>query len=214
MTNLPNFEKAEYAAGPGVGAERCLRCRQSLTKHFFLLNGQPLCEQCADAAVAAPAEGADAAFLKAMLNGLAAAIIGCILYAVVEIATGWTIGYMALAVGWLVGKGMKLGSGGRGGRRYQFVAVALTYCAVSCASLVMILYGLRGRQILITERFVVRSIEYILILPLLSLRTGFNGMIGLFILFIGLRAAWSMTAGAEYRITGPHSATGEVTPLA
>jgi hypothetical protein len=214
MADLPSFEKAEYDATSGATAERCVRCRQRLTEQFFLLNGQPLCELCADAAVVAPAEGGDAAFLQAMLSGLAGAIAGCILYAVAEIATGWTIGYMALAVGWLVGKGMKLGSSGRGGRRYQMVAVVLTYCSVSCANLVVILYQMRGREVLIGERFAIRSAEYILLSPFLELRTGINGIIGLFILFIGMRAAWSMAAGTEYKITGPHPASETVTPLA
>jgi hypothetical protein len=214
MTDLPNFEKAEYGAGSGTSAalaERCVRCRQPLTQHFFRLNGQPLCELCADAAVASP-RGADAAFLTAMIYGVGAAILGCILYAVVEIATGWTIGYVALAVGWLIGKGMKRGSSGRGGRRYQFVAVGLTYFSVSSASLVVILYGLRGHEIRISEQLVFRMIEYIALSPFLSLRTGLSGIIGLFILFIGMQAAWSMAAGSEYQITGPHSAIPAAIP--
>jgi hypothetical protein len=217
MTDLPNFEKAEYGAGSGTLAalaERCVRCRQPLTQHFFRLNGQPLCELCANAAVSASPQGADAAFLTAMIYGVGAAILGCILYAVVEIATGWTIGYVALAVGWLIGKGMKLGSSGRGGRRYQFVAVGLTYFSVSSASLVVILYGLRGHEMRISEQLALRMLEYILLSPFLSLRTGLSGIIGIFILFIGLQTAWSMAAGSEYQITGPHSANAAGIPHA
>lgn len=214
MTDLPDFERAEYGAGSGTVAEseRCVRCRQPLTGQFYRWNGQPLCEQCANAAVTAPAEGADAAFLLAMIYGLGGAVLGCILYAVAQIGTGWTIGYMALAVGWLIGKGMKRGSGGRGGRRYQMVAVVMAYLSVSCANLVVILYRLRGHEIRISERFLLRMLEYVLLSPVELLRTGLNGIIGLFILFIGLQTAWSMTAGVEYRITGPHSAIPATIP--
>jgi hypothetical protein len=45
------------------------------------------------------------------------------------------IGYISLAVGWLVGKAMMKGSGGLGGRRYQIVAVLFTYAAVSIAAI-------------------------------------------------------------------------------
>ena len=67
--------------------------------------------------------------------GAAAAIAGLALYATVSIATGLMIGYVSLAVGWMVGKAMMKGSGGIGGRRYQIVALLLTYAAVSVAAI-------------------------------------------------------------------------------
>ena len=206
-TNLPSFEKAEYGAGPGVGAERCARCR-ALTPRFFRLNNEPLCEPCANAAVGLPAEGASGAFAKAIAVGLGAAIVGSVLYAVVEIATGWTIGYVALAVGWLVGKGMKWGSEGRGGRQYQIAAAVLTYLSVSFAGLIVILHAVLkanpGLQIGFGENALLFLAKYGLASPFLELRGGVSGVIGLFILFIGIRAAWSLTAGSEYRISGPY----------
>ncbi len=57
-----------------------------------------------------------------------------ILYATFAIATGIIIGYISLAVGWMIGKAIMKGSGGVGGRRYQITAAALTYCAVSMAA--------------------------------------------------------------------------------
>jgi hypothetical protein len=204
-TDLPSFEKAEYGTGSSLVPEQCIRCQQKLTDQFYMLNGQPLCELCAHAAILAPAEGGDAAFLQSMFLGVSAAVLGSILYAAVEIGTGWTIGYVALAVGWLVGKGMKRGSGGRGGRRYQIAAVALTYCSVSCANLIVVLYALRGRHLVIGEQFLILAAKYGLLSPLVDLRTGMSGVIGLFILFIGMQAAWTLTAGSEYRLTGPHS---------
>ncbi|HEX3093336.1 MAG TPA: hypothetical protein VHW72_11970 [Candidatus Angelobacter sp.] len=57
-----------------------------------------------------------------------------IFYAGFTIVTGIYIGYVSLAVGWLVGKAIMLGSKGIGGRRYQIAAVILTYAAVSIAA--------------------------------------------------------------------------------
>jgi hypothetical protein len=208
-TNLPSFEKAEYAAQPGVATswEKCVRCQQSPMGRFFRLNGQLMCEPCANAAVSTPAHGTEAAFAQAIAIGLGAAVAGSILYAVVEIITGWTIGYVALAVGWLVGKGMRWGSAGRGGRRYQIAAAVLTYLSVSFASLIVILHAAQkrnpGSHLILDERFAFFATKYGLLSPFLSLQDGLGGIIGLFILFIGVRAAWTLMAGSEYAITGP-----------
>ena len=79
------------------------------------------------------AKDTHAAYVRAIVFGIGAAILGMILYATFEIQTGIVIGYAALAVGWLVGKAMITGSNGVGGRRYQIAAVLLTYAAVSTA---------------------------------------------------------------------------------
>ena len=75
------------------------------------------------------------AYVRAIAFGAGAAIAGLVLYAVIGIATGLMIGYVSLAVGWMVGKAMMKGSGGLGGRRYQIAAVLLTYAAVSVAAI-------------------------------------------------------------------------------
>jgi len=45
------------------------------------------------------------------------------------------IGYVSLASANIVGKAIKMGSGGMGGRRYQIAAALLTYSAVSIAAI-------------------------------------------------------------------------------
>jgi divalent metal cation (Fe/Co/Zn/Cd) transporter len=80
------------------------------------------------------AKDTHAAFMRAILFGTGAAIVGMILYATFAITTGIIVGYVSLAVGWMVGKAMTKGSGGVGGRRYQIAAVLLTYAAVSTAA--------------------------------------------------------------------------------
>ena len=72
-------------------------------------------------------------FVRAVMSGLVGFAIGLTLYAAFVIITGISIGYAALAVGWIVGKAVLMGSGGVGGRRYQIAAVLLTYAAVSMA---------------------------------------------------------------------------------
>jgi hypothetical protein len=66
--------------------------------------------------------------------GLGGALVGLILYAAVGILLHVEIGFVSLAVGFIVGKAMMRGSGNIGGRRYQWTAVLLTYAAVSLSA--------------------------------------------------------------------------------
>lgn len=93
------------------------------------------CSACTERLKSSIPKDSHAAFARAVTFGAGAAIAGLALYAVVGIVTGLMIGYVSLAVGWLVGKAMMKGSGGLGGRRYQIVAVLLTYAAVSMAAI-------------------------------------------------------------------------------
>src|SRR5438128_5627988 len=44
--------------------------------------------------------------------------------------------------------------------------------------------------------------------PFLELQGGFSGVIGLVIIFVGMRIAWKMTAGPRLEILGPFQANG------
>jgi hypothetical protein len=62
--------------------------------------------------------------------GLGGAIVGAGIYYAILAATGYEIGLVAIAVGWLVGRGVQKGSNGIGGWAYQALAVGLTYLAI------------------------------------------------------------------------------------
>lgn len=128
----PQFKTAEYAGEPG--SDHCKFCHQSLMGSYFRINRSLACASCAAQVRQKIPQDTHAAFTRALLFGVGGAILGLILYAAVGIITGWMIGYVALAVGWIVGKAMITGSGGVGGRRYQIAAVLLTYAAVSIAA--------------------------------------------------------------------------------
>ena len=74
-------------------------------------------------------------FARGLLFGVGAALLGLALYSTVGIITGYEIGFVSLAVGWIVGRGVLMGSRGRTGRRYQIAAALLTYFAVSMSSI-------------------------------------------------------------------------------
>ena len=129
----PQFEKAQYLGEPG--ANPCAFCKQTVTHQYYRVNGATACPACTLEAQRYSPSDTHAAFVRSLLFGAGGAILGLVLYAGVEMATGWIIGYVALAVGFIVAKAMQMGSGGAGGRRYQIAAVLLTYASVSLAAI-------------------------------------------------------------------------------
>ncbi|MGA2982367.1 MAG: hypothetical protein ABSG32_01060 [Terriglobia bacterium] len=129
----PQFRTAEYSGQPG--SDRCKFCNQPITGSYFRVNRSTACATCVEQVKLKIPKDNHAVFTRGLLFGVGGAILGLILYAVFGIVTGWMIAYVSLAVGWIVGKAMMMGSGGIGGRRYQIAAVILTYAAVSVAAI-------------------------------------------------------------------------------
>jgi hypothetical protein len=129
----PQFGTAEYVEQPG--GEQCRTCEQPISDSFYRINGAMTCTTCAEKAVGRLPKDSHKAFVRAILFGVGAAFLGLVLYSVVGIVTGLAIGYVSLAVGYIVGKAMMMGSWGIGGRRYQVAAAAFTYAAVSLSAI-------------------------------------------------------------------------------
>lgn len=128
-----------------------------------------------------------------MLFGLVGAAIGCALYSGFVILTNIEIGYMSLAVGFIVAKLMMVGSKGIGGRQYQIAAAVLTYCAVSLSFIPILLYI---TKLSLSAVPIGKLIQLGFTAPFLELKGDtFRGLIGLVILFVGINIAWKMTAG-------------------
>jgi hypothetical protein len=125
----PQFDTAEFhdKAAP----DWCRVCKQSIVGSYYRVNGQMACAGCAELAKANIPANKHSAFAQSLVFGAGGAVLGLVIYAGFGIITGWMIGYISLAVGWIVGKAMMKGSGGLGGRRYQIAAVLFTYFAVS-----------------------------------------------------------------------------------
>ena len=203
---VPQFSTVQYTQPAAI--ESCANCSTLLSSQYYVANGKKLCPECAKQAVNGSLTGADhAAFMRAIVFGIGGAIVGLALYAVVTIATGWTIGYVALAVGWLVGTAIIKGSGGCGGRHYQIAAVLLTYAAISLAAVPEILYYVYNHQVAVPNMaaLVQRLLVYGILSPFMHFgRNPASALIGLFILFIGIRIAWRMTRARALPIAGPY----------
>jgi hypothetical protein len=261
LTNpTPQFGTAEYA---GVSTqERCKSCNQSIGSTYYRINGVLSCAYCGEQAKLRGPKDTHQTFVRGLLFGIGGAILGVILYAGFGIITGLVIGYVSLAVGYVVGKAMMKGSNGVGGRRYQIVAVLLTYAAVSIAAVpISISQYLKQqkeqKQTLVkhdpltgassasddqaaqpeaassslgstaatdasgaaavaqdpstpapkTKMNLGAALGMLTLIglasPFLALQDAFHGVIGLVILFVGIRIAWRLTAGTPIKVLGP-----------
>ena len=198
------------------GIQHCTLCGRVIEGRFAMVRAKIACVSCAarerDSATrmstpvltstrpysatvvdAAPGEESGA-FATALFYGIGAAVVGLVVYASFTIITHWYFGYVALLVGWMVGKAIMQGSGGVGGPRYQVTAVVLTYAAISLASIPIgiaraadqgyaIDWGTMAGPLLVGG----------IASPFLKLQQGPYGIIGLVILFVGLRVAFRLT---------------------
>jgi hypothetical protein len=139
------FDRAEFGAQPADPV--CAACQQPIADRYFDVNGQMTCATCR-AAIANTLEndpGWSAPFI-ALGAGLGGGIVGSILYYAVLKLTGYEIGLIAIVVGLLVGRCVRWGSGGRGGRGYQVMAVAITYIAIVSTYVPFVIQGLRESE--------------------------------------------------------------------
>lgn len=282
MSNsTPQFRTAEYLGPPEV--DHCQLCQQPIAGEYYRANAAIACSRCAQNMRGKAAKDSHAAFARGLLFGIGAAIVGMVLYAAFTIMTGLLVGYVSLAVGWMIGKAMMKGSNGIGGRRYQVAAILLTYAAVSMAAVPIAIHyarqhisssparrfqpeqapkqNLQNEQRQLEQEFgnrkplptptpeivppsdranvapstlaieqnqhpaeiptrqrISRS-EAILRLALLGLFSPFweagpnlSWIIGLVILFVGMRFAWTITAGRPVELFGPFSSARQAQP--
>jgi hypothetical protein len=135
------FDKAE-PGGPSPAPSACFTCKAAIADTYFTVSGQILCSRCKESLEHQAAGGSRTGrFLKAILFGLGAALVGTVIY-VIMLKTGYEIALVAILVGFMVGKAVRAGSGGRGGRAYQVLAVVLTYCSIVSGYVPMLLEGL------------------------------------------------------------------------
>jgi hypothetical protein len=119
------------SAAPGV---TCAVCGRDVGDQYYHANGKPICESCRHMVLSATVTPRSPGRLAlATLFGLGAAIAGAAIYYAVIAIANLEIGIVAILIGYMVGWAVRRGAGGRGGRRFQIVAVALTYWAVGLA---------------------------------------------------------------------------------
>jgi hypothetical protein len=227
---VANDASAESAGGtPGVV---CVVCKKPLLTDYFLINGKTVCDSCRAAVLSSTAVPKGLAPMgKSIGLGLLAAIAGAAVYYGVIRITNFEIGIVAILIGYMVGWAVRKGANGRGGRRFQILAVALTYWAVGLAYAPLVYEGTMrhsekpavsvqgsvsdststatavGGSKSVGSRLVALGTLFFLsfALPVITIFQSMpGGILSAFIIFIGLRQAWQMTAAPVMKLSGPY----------
>jgi hypothetical protein len=219
------FEKAEF--NEASAATVCGVCSVSLRDVYYEANGQTVCGTCCEALRTEMTAGTGVTrAARAIGAGALATIGGSILYWAILAMTGYEFGLIAILVGVAVGKAVNWGSYGRGGWKYQGLAMALTYMSIVSAYVPIVVQEMRKQPDAVaaaaqtTEAAtpaaatanepisaggaafaILVLVGLVLALPFLS---GIENIVGIIIIGIGLYEAWKFNRKRVIAITGPH----------
>lgn len=223
------FDRAEPAKGGSGTAAACTVCKQPLGSVYYEVNGKVICERCRNQVLEHMHAGSSAGrFGKALLFGIGAAIAGTVLYYAILAITGLELSLISIVVGFMVGAAVRKGSGGRGGWRYQALAMFLTYTSIVSSYVPIIVQEIRNQRqttaattdstvaapttqkaaadsvpALSSGAKVVAIITLLGILYALPFLGGADNIIGIIIIAIGVYEAWRLNRKVELSITGP-----------
>jgi hypothetical protein len=126
--------QAASASPSGTLSVACAGCQTSIETEYYDVNGKTCCGRCR-AAIEAAAETPQGILplVIAGVFGLGAGVVGAAIYYAVMAIANLEIGIVAILIGYMVGYAVHKGAGLRGSRRFQVLAVALTYASVALA---------------------------------------------------------------------------------
>ncbi|HEY4184521.1 MAG TPA: hypothetical protein VGP07_05595 [Polyangia bacterium] len=132
------FDKVDLVAP--AEARSCRICKLPIAAEYFQIGQAIICSRCATT-LSGSQEGRGM-FLRALLFGAGAALLGTIAWFAIIKATGHEFGLLAIGVGLFVGVAVKRGGRGLGGWRYQALAMILTYVSITGAYVPLVLKGI------------------------------------------------------------------------
>jgi hypothetical protein len=185
-------------------APRCTLCGSPIYDEFYRVNAKLACAGCGVAASSGHAQGSSTAFADGLLHGLFAAMVAMAVYAAFTIYTHVYLGYVAVAVGWLIGRSIMKGSNAVGGPRLQVAAAVLTYGAISLAAIPIRVAAFSSIGDMNWNNEMVPLALWGIASPILYLQYPIFGFVGLVLLLAGMRIAWRITAARRLLVDGPH----------
>lgn len=115
----------------------CSECRAPMRTQYYALNERPICANCRPHYAAMIERGVGAAALRrASTQGLITVVLGAAALAIGVIIFPFLRLPIVVGIGWFMGKRIMATVDGYGGRRYQYLAVGLTYLTISIGSLI------------------------------------------------------------------------------
>lgn len=202
-----DFTQAQYE-GTAPAATQCAACQQSLATQYWTAGPLTVCGNCAAQVQAGPPPGGGLlrAF-KAMLFGCGAGLAGAVGYGAIIHYAKVELALVTILIGWMVGRAVRFGSEGRGGRWYQALGAVLTYAWCMMAYVPDIVVGATS------SADPMPMVVAVIISPFIALIvpfTGEMGILGTAILGFGVWRGWREPAKAEIVVAGPFElAAGE-----
>lgn len=182
-------------ASASASATPCTACQTPIADAYYQANAQVICPHCRDG-LQAQLSGQPSAgnYVVALLLGAGAAVLGTVLFVGLAILLKSVWGFVAIAVGWLVGKAVRKGSGDRGGTPFQAMAMVLTYLSILGA---YALFASLGDE--------TPGLLALLLSPIGdSSKNPVQWLIGAVIVGIALFEAWKLTGRVEIQLSGPY----------
>lgn len=137
------FDQAEHTEERALA---CSECGEAIGQSYYEVNGHVTCERCRVSIEERLRAGSSAGrFARATALGLLAAGAGFGIYYGIAKLTDMEFSLIAIVVGVMVGAAVKRGSNGRGGWRYQLLAVFLTYTAIVSSYVPLMIEQFRGQ---------------------------------------------------------------------
>lgn len=115
----------------------CSECRAAMRTQYFALNERPICAKCRPQYAKMIERGVGpAAMRRAVIQGVLTTLAGAAALAAGVIIFPFFRLPIVVGIGWFMGKRIMGTVDGYGGRRYQYLAVGLTYLAISIGSMI------------------------------------------------------------------------------
>ncbi|MEN6624851.1 MAG: hypothetical protein ABFD69_01340 [Candidatus Sumerlaeia bacterium] len=125
---------------PPGGPGDCAICHRPIADDYFMLNSEPWCASCHAKEGTIKPKLTFGTFMRGVVFGVGAAILGGGLWALTAIITGYELGLVAIVVGLIVGYGIRLGGRNMGGRAFQFLALIMTFYTLAYANIPIIIH--------------------------------------------------------------------------
>jgi len=175
----------------------CAVCKQPFGAPYYSVNGHGVCARC----LALLRAGQHGSFFKALALGTAAGAVGAAVYYAIRFMFKVDLALITLAIGIIVGIGVRRGAGGSRSNIYRAIAVGITWVAMCSTYVPDVLEGFREDGSEIGAVQVIFSAVLSLGVPYFMIKGA--EVIGIIIFAVGIWEAWRRSAPPAFVVEGP-----------
>jgi len=191
-SEVPQFDVAD-AVTP-VGTAPCAECRSAIVDTYYEAGEGVVCAPChTRIASNVDTDVTRGRLSRAVRFGSAAAAASAAVYFGLLAAIGHEVSVALIFIGFAVGRAVRSGARGRGGRPYQWLALGLTYLAMVTTYVPFVLKGSDASDVGALLLLAIAA-------PILE---GIDHGLTLIMIAIALGQAWRTNRRVEPKLTGP-----------